>query len=46
MLLPYEDIDATLTEKSFTAEEIAAFQQAEGTARSSQMIFRDPGPFR
>ena len=26
--LPYEDIDATLTEKGFTAEEIAAFQQA------------------
>ena len=37
--LPYEDIDATLTEKGFTAEEIEAFQQAEGTARSSQMIF-------
>ena len=41
--LPYEDIDATLTEKGFTAEEIAAFQQAEGTARSSQMIFETLG---
>ena len=37
--LPYEDIEATLTEKGFTAEEMADFQQAEGTARSSQMIF-------
>ena len=41
--LPYEDIDATLTEKGFTAEEIEAFQQAEGTARSSQMIFETLG---
>ena len=41
--LPYEDIDATLTEKGFTAEEITAFQQAEGTARSSQMIFETLG---
>ena len=37
--LPYEEIESTLTEKGFTAEEIADFQQAEGTARASQMVF-------
>ena len=37
--LSYEEIDSTLTEKGFTAEEIADFQQAEGTARASQMVF-------
>lgn len=38
-VLPYEDIEATLTEKGFTADEITAFQSAESSARSAQMIF-------
>ena len=41
--LPYEDIDATLTEKGFSAEEIAAFLQGDGNARSCQMIIETLG---
>lgn len=37
--LPYEDIEATLTAKGFSAEDQEAFMTAENIALSSQMIF-------
>lgn len=37
--LPYEDIEATLTAKGFSAEDQEAFMIAENIALSSQMIF-------
>ena len=37
--LPYEDIEATLTAKGFSAEDQEAFMAAENIALSSQMIF-------
>ena len=36
---PYEEMDAVLTDAGLTDEERASFQEAESTARSTQMIF-------
>ncbi|MBS4786357.1 MAG: DUF4358 domain-containing protein [Clostridiales bacterium] len=37
--LPYDEVEPTLTESGFTAEEAEAFQLADNNARLAQMIF-------